>query len=98
MPEQRPPLPPFTREAAIQKIRAAEDGWNSCNPERVSLAIQSAGTLNAVMWVQELWFNDFLIWSTEVFSPLASAIPVRAGEKVAVALDDAWRSTNSLSI
>ncbi|MFT4128754.1 DUF1348 family protein [Labrys sp. (in: a-proteobacteria)] len=38
MPEQRPPLPPFTREAAIQKIRAAEDGWNSCNPERVSLA------------------------------------------------------------
>ncbi|MEW9306613.1 DUF1348 family protein [Labrys neptuniae] len=38
MPEQRLPLPPFTREAAIQKIRAAEDGWNSCNPERVSLA------------------------------------------------------------
>jgi len=38
MSEQRPPLPPFTRETAIQKIRAAEDGWNSCNPERVSLA------------------------------------------------------------
>jgi nuclear transport factor 2 (NTF2) superfamily protein len=34
----RPPLPPFTRETAIQKIRAAEDGWNSCNPERVALA------------------------------------------------------------
>lgn len=38
MTEQRPPLPPFTRETAIQKVRAAEDGWNSCNPERVSLA------------------------------------------------------------
>jgi len=38
MPEQRPPLPPFTRETAIQKVRGAEDGWNSCNPERVSLA------------------------------------------------------------
>lgn len=38
MPEQRPPLPPFTRESAIQKVRGAEDGWNSCNPERVSLA------------------------------------------------------------
>ena len=36
--EQRPPLPPFTRETAITKVRAAEDGWNSCNPERVSLA------------------------------------------------------------
>ncbi len=34
----RPPLPPFTRETAIQKVRAAEDGWNSRNPEKVSLA------------------------------------------------------------
>lgn len=31
---QRPPLPPFTRETAIQKIRAAEDAWNSRDPER----------------------------------------------------------------
>jgi nuclear transport factor 2 (NTF2) superfamily protein len=30
----RPPLPPFTRETAIQKIRAAEDAWNSRDPER----------------------------------------------------------------
>jgi uncharacterized protein len=36
--EERPPFPPFTNETAIQKIRAAEDGWNSCNPEKVSLA------------------------------------------------------------
>ena len=34
----RPPLPPFTRETAIQKVRAAEDGWNSRDPERVALA------------------------------------------------------------
>jgi len=38
MSEIRPPLPPFTRETAIQKVRAAEDAWNTCNPERVSLA------------------------------------------------------------
>ncbi|MFP3605023.1 MULTISPECIES: nuclear transport factor 2 family protein [Paraburkholderia] len=36
--ESRPPLPPFTRETAIQKVRAAEDGWNTRDPERVSLA------------------------------------------------------------
>lgn len=36
-PNVRPPLPPFTRETAIQKIRGAEDGWNSRDPERVSL-------------------------------------------------------------
>jgi nuclear transport factor 2 (NTF2) superfamily protein len=34
----RPPLPPFTRETAIQKVRLAEDAWNSRDPQRVSLA------------------------------------------------------------
>ncbi|MBN6039212.1 DUF1348 family protein [Amycolatopsis sp. 195334CR] len=34
----RPPLPPFTRETAIEKIRLAEDAWNTRDPERVSLA------------------------------------------------------------
>lgn len=38
MTESRPPLPPFTLESAIQKVRAAEDGWNSRNPEKVALA------------------------------------------------------------
>ncbi len=38
MSEQRPPLPPFTAETAAQKARAAEDGWNSRDPNRVSLA------------------------------------------------------------
>lgn len=36
--EVRPPLPPFTRESAIEKVRLAEDGWNSRDPQRVSLA------------------------------------------------------------
>jgi len=35
---ERPPLPPFSRESAIQKVRLAEDGWNSRDPERVALA------------------------------------------------------------
>jgi nuclear transport factor 2 (NTF2) superfamily protein len=34
----RPPLPPFTRETAIQKVRLAEDSWNSRDPEKVALA------------------------------------------------------------
>ncbi len=37
-PETRPPLPPFTRESALKKVRAAEDGWNTRNPQKVSLA------------------------------------------------------------
>lgn len=35
--ETRPPLPPFSLETAIQKVRLAEDGWNSRDPERVAL-------------------------------------------------------------
>ena len=36
--EARPPFPPFTRETAIQKVRLAEDAWNSRDPRKVSLA------------------------------------------------------------
>jgi len=35
---QKPPLPPFTRESATQKIRMAEDAWNIRDPERIALA------------------------------------------------------------
>ena len=34
----RPPLPPFTEDTASQKVRLAEDAWNTRDPERVSLA------------------------------------------------------------
>lgn len=36
--DARPPLPPFTDETAAQKVRLAEDAWNSCDPHRVALA------------------------------------------------------------
>jgi nuclear transport factor 2 (NTF2) superfamily protein len=36
--ETKPPLPPFTRETAIKKIRMAEDGWNSKNPDKIKMA------------------------------------------------------------
>ena len=38
MSEKRHPLPPFTEETARQKVRAAEDGWNSRDPAKVALA------------------------------------------------------------
>jgi uncharacterized protein len=36
--EPRPPFPPFDRESAMAKVRAAEDGWNTREPARVALA------------------------------------------------------------
>ena len=36
--EVRPPLPPFTHETALEKVKLAEDAWNTRDPERVALA------------------------------------------------------------
>jgi uncharacterized protein len=36
--ETKPPLPPFTLATATQKVQAAEDAWNTRNPDRVALA------------------------------------------------------------
>lgn len=36
--ESKPPFPPFNTETATQKVRLAEDAWNTCDPERVSMA------------------------------------------------------------
>lgn len=38
MSTQRPPLPPFHLETAVEKVRLAEDGWNSRDPEKIALA------------------------------------------------------------
>jgi nuclear transport factor 2 (NTF2) superfamily protein len=38
MSETRPPLPPFTLETAVQKVRMAEDAWNTRDPQRVARA------------------------------------------------------------
>ncbi|MGD2167239.1 MAG: nuclear transport factor 2 family protein [Gammaproteobacteria bacterium] len=39
--ESRPPFPPFDAESAAEKVRMAENGWNSRNPEKVALAYTS---------------------------------------------------------
>jgi nuclear transport factor 2 (NTF2) superfamily protein len=36
MPEERPPFPPYTLETALKKVQAAEDAWNSRDPQRVA--------------------------------------------------------------
>ena len=42
--DTRPPVPPFTAETARQKVQAAEDAWNTRNPEKVSLAYTEDST------------------------------------------------------
>lgn len=66
-------------------------------PERVDLTIEAGGTVDAVMWVQELWFRDSLIWAAESFSPLAVPLPVAPGQRLVLPLDGRWRATNTLT-
>jgi nuclear transport factor 2 (NTF2) superfamily protein len=56
--EIRPPLPPFNFETATQKVRAAEDAWNSREPERVSLGYS----------LHSMWRNrsEFIVGREEI--------------------------------
>src|SRR5258708_1349591 len=38
MTDKRPPIPPFTEETALLKVQAAEDAWNTRDPETIALA------------------------------------------------------------
>ena len=65
----RPPLPPFTRETAVEKVRLAEDAWNSRDPARVALAYTEdsrwrnrseffAGRAAIVEFLTRKWANE----------------------------------------
>ncbi len=67
----RPPLPPFTRESATQKVRMAEDGWNTRDPEKVALAYA----------IDSRWRNrsEFIRGRTEIIAFLVSQMGKRVG-------------------
>jgi len=84
----RPPFPPFTHETAVQKVRAAEDGWNSRDPGKVSLAY----TLNS-RWRNRSEFItgreaivQFLTrkWATELEYRLIKELWAFSGNRIAV--------------
>ena len=67
--ESRPPVPPFSREDAVTKVRAAEDGWNTRNPEKVALAYTEdsrwrnrdtfvEGRAEIVAFLQQKWARE----------------------------------------
>ncbi|MGO4776827.1 DUF1348 family protein, partial [Lysobacter sp. 2RAB21] len=67
--ETRPPLPPFTRDSAVQKVRLAEDAWNSRDPARVGQAYSLdtrwrnraefvQGREQAVAFLQRKWSRE----------------------------------------
>lgn len=95
-PEQgRPPYPPFTKESAIAKVRAAEDAWNSRDPQRVSLAYSEDSR-----WRNRSEFIDgreqivaFLTqkWNKELDYRLIKELWTHDGNRIAVRFAYEWR-------
>ena len=95
--ETRPPLPPFTLETAAQKVRAAEDGWNTRDPQRVSMAYTA----------QSRWRNraEFITgreeivgllsrkWARELDYRLIKELWAFGGNRIAVRFAYEWHDT-----
>lgn len=90
----RPPLPPFDRAAAVQKVRMAEDAWNTRDPDRVTLAYS----------VDSVWRNraefprgrkeiiEFLTrkWARELDYRLIKELWAFEGNRIAVRFAYEW--------
>jgi nuclear transport factor 2 (NTF2) superfamily protein len=96
--QARPPLPPFTRETAIEKVRKAEDAWNGRDPARVALAYTA----------DSLWRNrsdflrgqpaiiDFLTrkWAREADYRLIKELWAHTDDRIAVRFAYEWRDAD----
>ncbi|NOT70807.1 MAG: nuclear transport factor 2 family protein [Hyphomicrobium sp.] len=93
----RPPLPPFTRETAIQKIRLAEDAWNSRDPVRVSLAYteDSRWRNRAEFPIGRAEIVDFLTrkWARENDYRLIKELWAFADNRIAVRFAYEWHDS-----
>lgn len=91
----RPPLPPFTHETATQKVRMAEDAWNSRDPERVSLAYtpDSHWRNRAEFPVGRKEIINFLQrkWERELDYRLIKELWAFSGNRIAVRFAYEWR-------
>ena len=95
-PVSRPPFPPFDRESAIRKVRGAEDGWNSRDPDLVSLAYseQSRWRNRSEFVTGRGQIVDFLRgkWSREFEYRLIKELWATAGNRISVRFVYEWRS------
>jgi nuclear transport factor 2 (NTF2) superfamily protein len=96
----RPPLPPFDADSAAQKVRAAEDGWNSRDPEKVALAYSenSEWRNRSEFFTGRDAIREFLTrkWHRELDYRLIKELWAFTGNRIAVRFAYEWHddSTN----
>lgn len=93
----RPPLPPFTEESARAKVQAAEDAWNSRDPERVALAYtEDSRWRNRDRFLTgRAEIRDFLAakWERELDYRLRKELWAYTGNRISVRFEYEWHDT-----
>ncbi|WP_298421090.1 nuclear transport factor 2 family protein [uncultured Kordia sp.] len=94
--EQRHPLPPFTLETALQKVQAAEDAWNTRNPEKIAKAYtvdsewrNRTSFLNGRKEIEAFLENK---WATELDYKLKKELWGFRGNRMAVRFEYEYRN------
>jgi nuclear transport factor 2 (NTF2) superfamily protein len=91
----RPPLPPFTDDTATQKVRLAEDAWNSRDPDRVAQAYSedSAWRNRSEFITGRAQIAAFLRrkWAQELDYRLIKELWAHTGDRIAVRFAYEWR-------
>ena len=92
---QRTPLPPFTQDSAVAKVQAAEDAWNSRDPQRVAQAY----TVDSDWRNRDRFFKgrdaiaEFLAdkWATELHYRLEKELWAFTGNRISVRFEYEWQ-------
>lgn len=95
----RPPVPPFTEQTARQKVRAAEDAWNSRNPDLVAAAYSDQSKWrNRNVFIQgHAQIHAFLTgkWQRELEYRLIKSLWTHAQNRIAVRFAYEWRDQSN---
>ena len=90
----RPPLPPFDHDSAVQKVRGAEDGWNSRDPEKVAMAYSenSEWRNRSEFFTGRAAIREFLTrkWNRELDYRLIKELWAFTGNRIAVRFAYEW--------
>lgn len=92
--ERRPPVPPFSREDVVRKVRAAEDAWNTRDPQRVALTYSedSRWRNRAEFFTDRAAIVDFLTrkWAHELEYRLIKEMWAFGADRIAVRFAYEW--------
>jgi len=96
---QRPPLPPFTRDSALAKVRAAEDAWNSRDAQRVAEAysVDSEWRNRDQFFVGRDAIIEFLTdkWATELHYRLMKELWAYTDNQISVRFEYEWQHSRT---